>query len=727
MRTAGAVAAGLLAALVAAPASATQVLREGTTLVLRADPGEVNHLAVSDDPFSATRLHFGDRSGYPLAADPALGCEGFSTGFGTFTDCPADGITEVRLEGGDGDDELDISPDELPRSIAYVLDGGPGADHLEGPTTDFPVTLLGGDGDDQVLGGQGPDVLDGGPGDDTVDGNDGDDRVHGGPGDDVVSGGRRRSTDVVDGGPGTDSIVTDWSDTTAPPEPIRVTLDGVANDGRAGENDDVRGVERIRTPLIATLVAGGDPVGFEVERSPVGPSRLVGSPGADRLAGYAGDDTIVGGRGRDVIFGHLGDDVIEARDGERDVIDCGDGRGDLARVDRVDVVGHCERVVRARPRSTHPLARAAAIAPLPDTSIALGTTTADVSGTGPTAGWTRLTFTAKRATDFGLARLDPGQDPAAFATLVAQSPPDVVDEHGTWVAGGSTAPGAEYSTALDLAPGTYAVVIMGRRASVQAATFVVAAPPGGRPAPVAATRIGLRDFAITGPAAMPTADGIEIVNDGRQLHELVLGRLGDQSPAAAVKLARRAQLRKIRFAQAPVPLVGLVSGGTTNVVTPSLPAGRYLLLCHGRHRGRAGRRSPVSAQRSGASSTGGASSSGAARTAPAAARRVMGDRSIMGPHGRARPAAAHREVSSTRGQMPRGAQPRDDLADDRRGDGASAAARCRPSRPPRRTARRRSARPRAPRRSRGAGRPAASRRDPACRRAGRRDRVRRAC
>ncbi|HST38244.1 MAG TPA: calcium-binding protein [Conexibacter sp.] len=347
----------------AGSAQAAQVIREGSTLILRGDPGERNYFGVGDDQFSATRIHFSDRGNYGISADPALGCESSSTGFGSFADCTYAGITEVRLEGADGDDELDISWDELPTTISYVMDGGPGRDDLEGPTWPvFGMTLLGGEGDDDVYGGQGDDQLDGGPGNDLVDGNDGNDVVLGGEGDDTVSGGRRMSTDLVDGGPGWDSSLTDWNDTTQSPEPIAVSLDGVADDGRAGENDNVVGIERIRTAVVALLVAGADPVEFEVEKSTWGDSKLIGSPGNDRLAGYVGNDTIDGRGGRDAIAGFLGNDTIEARDGVADTIDCGDGV-DTAYVDPIDVTSRCETVIGGPPSERRPDERA------PDTRV----------------------------------------------------------------------------------------------------------------------------------------------------------------------------------------------------------------------------------------------------------------------------------------------------------------------------------------------------------------------
>jgi hypothetical protein len=79
---------------------------------------------------------------------------------------------------------------------------------------------------------------------------------------------------------------------------------------------------------------------------------LDGGPGNDRLDGGMRDDTLRGGPGRDVLLGGPGKDTIYARDGARDVVDCGTNgpgnpeRTDFAHVDRLDAVTGCERVVR---------------------------------------------------------------------------------------------------------------------------------------------------------------------------------------------------------------------------------------------------------------------------------------------------------------------------------------------------------------------------------------------
>lgn len=73
---------------------------------------------------------------------------------------------------------------------------------------------------------------------------------------------------------------------------------------------------------------------------------LRGDAGRDRLSGGPGDDLLVGGTGIDVLLGEAGNDRLEARDGVRDVVNCGAGR-DVAIVDRRDRALSCE-VVRRR-------------------------------------------------------------------------------------------------------------------------------------------------------------------------------------------------------------------------------------------------------------------------------------------------------------------------------------------------------------------------------------------
>jgi Ca2+-binding RTX toxin-like protein len=211
-----------------------------------------------------------------------------------------------------------------------VLSGEQGNDRVQGGLGAGSDDVRGGPGDDVLNGGSGvssspdtgPDTLDGGDGNDELRGEGGDDQLSGGPG-----------TDLVDGGPGRDAVAL----TALINQTVR--LDGVANDGIAGEGDNYVSVE----------VLTGSPAN----------DVIVGSNAAETLAGAAGNDQVTGGAGIDSLSGGDGDDLLDARDGTaKDTVSCGDGQ-DEAIVDLIDVIplprsgpitllgsGRCERVER---------------------------------------------------------------------------------------------------------------------------------------------------------------------------------------------------------------------------------------------------------------------------------------------------------------------------------------------------------------------------------------------
>lgn len=232
-----------------------------------------------------------------------------------------------RLNGGDGDDAL------VGRAGDDALNGEDGSDALSG--SGGIDTLIGESGNDDLRGGAAGDTLSGGSGDDTLNGAepdqigaDGDDRIFGGPGRDVVLG--DEGDDLLDGGLGSDGIrggpgrdTVTYEDRSSP---VTVTLDGIADDGEAGELDNVgRDVE---------AVVGGN----------VGDS-LYGDGDANGLDAGAGEDLLVGNLGSDRMTAGSGPDVVLARDGRDDVVSCGDD-GDLAIVDRADTVRDCETLDR---------------------------------------------------------------------------------------------------------------------------------------------------------------------------------------------------------------------------------------------------------------------------------------------------------------------------------------------------------------------------------------------
>jgi len=87
----------------------------------------------------------------------------------------------------------------------------------------------------------------------------------------------------------------------------------------------------------------------------------MGGDGNDRLWALAIGD--VAEPGADHVLGEAGNDRIRTRDGEPDLVSCGDGF-DVARLDTVDVVedatpdnlnGSCEVVIRRAPNRTDTL------------------------------------------------------------------------------------------------------------------------------------------------------------------------------------------------------------------------------------------------------------------------------------------------------------------------------------------------------------------------------------
>jgi hypothetical protein len=370
------IAAAALGAGGATAAQAATIVQEGDTLVYRTS-GDERHSLSLNDSYPAGRLRFEDLF-TSITAVPAS-CTLVDV---DLADC--DVPARVRVELGDRDDTFGFG-DGYGLSVAVEVHGGGGSDTLRGDA-DRPgrEILHGGPGNDLIAGYGGDDELHGGEGDDDLDGGAGADLVLGGGGADTLAGDgiAAPGADVIDGGAGND-LLKDYVQTSVDVHPpANVSLDGVADDGRPGEGDNVTAVERIVAHVSGTFVLGDGPEDIQVwANMDGGPStvlaaggddRVVGHDAAERIDGGAGDDyleggkghdTIVGGPGRDVIFGdetssscnpnhpescvRYGNDLIDARDGEADQVDCGPGT-DRAIVDALDVVApNCETVVRA--------------------------------------------------------------------------------------------------------------------------------------------------------------------------------------------------------------------------------------------------------------------------------------------------------------------------------------------------------------------------------------------
>jgi hypothetical protein len=276
-------------------------------------------------------------------------------------------------------------------------------DVYEGQGTNASIEVHGGDGNDDLRGSRNVDHLFGGPGDDLLTGNEAGDDLHGEGGVDTLTGDGPSAlgvfADTMDGGDDRDRVkdyVFSGDPKDAPA--ITVSLDGAANDGRSGENDNIVNVEAVESRSAGSFT--GDDAANEFIAPQVGPpGTLIGKGGDDTLiAGDAhgdtvdggagndlveggfGDDRLVGGPGRDTVNGDRksrcneyscdlivsGNDTIEVRDGEVDSVTCGTGV-DRVVADAGDVVAaDCENVERpgaansggnGKPRSTLALVR----------------------------------------------------------------------------------------------------------------------------------------------------------------------------------------------------------------------------------------------------------------------------------------------------------------------------------------------------------------------------------
>jgi Ca2+-binding RTX toxin-like protein len=212
------------------------------------------------------------------------------------------GVGPDILNGNDGSDlavyddrtsplslTLDnVANDGNPTEDALITGSFPGAPTADNIRADVEG-VIGGEAPDTIVGNEGPNRLEGGEGDDTIDGRGGADRIAGDGGE-----------DQLDGGPGPDDIKGGFDEDTLTYETrieaVRVTLDGIADDGNAQD-----------------LVA--DNAGNDIEN-------LIGTVGDDRLRGNNRQNTLEGRSGNDVLEGLQSDDTLNGAQGS-DVLDGG--------------------------------------------------------------------------------------------------------------------------------------------------------------------------------------------------------------------------------------------------------------------------------------------------------------------------------------------------------------------------------------------------------------------
>jgi Ca2+-binding RTX toxin-like protein len=307
-------------------------------------------LGDQDDDLTVADLGFAaDRDNPPLEADGGPGSDtltgsdgpdNLSGGAGSDVVSGGGGIDGVDGganlifgdAGADGADVVDGGPDD-----DQFVQGGAGDDHVSaGSGNDLVVT--GEEGADVVMGGPGDDNVVGGPGDDDVQGGDGADHVDvpallvsgpdssellgrdtvgGGAGDDVVGveGPGPLDADVLSGGDGVDTVSY-----ALRRDSLRLSIDGLANDGELGEGDNVEAD-------VEHLIGGSD---SDTLTGSAGGELIDGGPGDDLVDGLAGDDQLAGGEdsGSDSLIGRAGADTMVGGPGD-DSLEGGEDRDDI--------------------------------------------------------------------------------------------------------------------------------------------------------------------------------------------------------------------------------------------------------------------------------------------------------------------------------------------------------------------------------------------------------------
>jgi hypothetical protein len=338
------------------------VSRSGTIVTITAGGGTANDVSVFLD--QNNEITVVDDAG--IVEIPGDGCTVF---FGDTAKCGT-GATLVSAFLGDGNDEI-----QLESPVALVVNGesgndtffggmarggasrttfrgGTGTDTASYVNADRFVTVSlddraldgrPGDTDDiradveNVIGSRFPDTLTGSVASNILDGRSGPDVARGLDGDDTFPEGEfATGADDFSGGAGRDSVL--YGQRRAG---ITVDLDDVADDGAAGEADNVRGDIEVVSSGLGDDVLIGNAVANEFS-SQAGTDRFEGRGGSDVLAAVDGD---AGNRGTDTLLGGGGNDRVSVADDVLDDVRCGAGTGDRAFIDAgIDTILACELV-----------------------------------------------------------------------------------------------------------------------------------------------------------------------------------------------------------------------------------------------------------------------------------------------------------------------------------------------------------------------------------------------
>ncbi len=248
-------------------------------------------------------------------------------------------VQKVVFNGGEGNDVLDATK----AKVSIYADVGAGKDTLYGSSKDDRISggddvdkLYGNGGNDKLIGDRGNDFIDGGKGDDLIVWNNGDgsDRMRGGKGydtvqvngalaagDDFTLQGNKANQAIfnrnnlgqftltvdgtekfeINGGGGDDKLkVKNLSHT----EVKTVAFNG-------GDGDDVLNATQAKVSIYADGGAGKDKLYGSSKKD-----HISGGDGVDALYGNGGKDILIGDKGNDRIYGGKGNDLLIWNNGD---------------------------------------------------------------------------------------------------------------------------------------------------------------------------------------------------------------------------------------------------------------------------------------------------------------------------------------------------------------------------------------------------------------------------
>lgn len=306
-------------ATLAAPSLAfgsTASMSDGA-LTYAAAAGEANHVIIVEAGGSYRVVDTG------ATITPGTGCSAVSSNEVVCAIPPSPALTGVTVTADDLDDFVSVNA-----FARTIVNGEAGLDELvvDAPDLTCEVNCF----ENRLDGGAGNDVLRGGRGSQLLIGGAGADEFHGGPG----------------------FSVADYSARSAP---ITGDVDGAADDGEAGENDNLVDVSGIiggsaddilsaggllrghggKDMLTGTsndfnqmFGGGSDDVlrslggsgSFSFMRGGSGEDRLIGGPGDEEMAGGPGDDRLRAGGSFDFLSGEGGDDVLRGQEGRDEIV-----------------------------------------------------------------------------------------------------------------------------------------------------------------------------------------------------------------------------------------------------------------------------------------------------------------------------------------------------------------------------------------------------------------------